>query len=174
MRQQRRDDQPGVVAAECRVRHTRNIWRQSMKMLILRGVAGTYDGKYWPRGALYEEPALEYAKRRGYEGQVLDIQGAAYAGSPQAKSALAEYRRDRTMTALYGFSGGGYNIYNIIHAMKKDEKDRLALVVVLGAPKMSASDYKGSWEVVFRLDPPGGHMDGPRALLAELDAAAKK
>jgi len=27
--------------------------------------------------------------------------------------------------------------------------------------------YRGHWELVYRLDPAGGHMDGPRALLAE-------
>jgi hypothetical protein len=51
-----------------------------MKMLILRGKAGFYDGKDWPRGALYEQPALDYASRRGYEGQVLDMAGVAYTG----------------------------------------------------------------------------------------------
>ena len=139
------------------------------KMLIMRGVAGFYDGRHWPRGAMHEAPALEYAKRRGYDGKVLDISGEAKAGSPQSKLALKEYRRDSTITALYGFSGGGYNIYHVIHGMKKDEKDRLQLVIVLGAPKMKASAVQGSWELVYRIDPPGGHMDGPRALLAELD-----
>ena len=145
-----------------------------MKMLILRGISGFYAGKNWPRGALFEQPALDYASRRGFEGQVLDISGEAYKGSPQAKLALAEYRRDTTITALYGFSGGGYNLYHVIQGMTKDERDRLHLVVVLGAPKTKASAYQGSWEVVYRLDPPGGHMDGPRALLAEWDAAKAK
>jgi hypothetical protein len=142
-----------------------------MKMLILRGIAGHFDGKDWPRGALYEAPALEYASRRGYEGEVLDIAGTAFKNSPQAKMALAEYRRDQTVAALYGFSGGGYNLYHVIKALKEDERDRLQLVVVLGAPKNATTLYKGPWEIVYRLDPPGGHMDGPRALLAEWDAA---
>ena len=145
-----------------------------MKMLILRGKAGFYDGKDWPRGALHEQPALDYASRRGYEGQVLDIKGVAYTGSPQHTTALAEYRRERTITALYGFSAGGYNVRHVIDDLTKDERDRLHLVVVLGAPKTKASAYQGSWEVVYRIDPPGGHMDGPRALLAEWDAAKAK
>ena len=95
-----------------------------MKMLILRGISGFYAGKNWPRGALYEQPALDYASRRGFEGQVLDISGEAYKGSPQAKLALAEYRCDTTITALYGFSGGGYNLYHVIQGMTKDERDR--------------------------------------------------
>jgi hypothetical protein len=141
-----------------------------MKMLILRGKAGFYDGRDWPNGALYEEPALEYARRRGYEGQVLDIKGLAYYGSPQHKLALKEYRRDTTIGALYGFSAGGYNLFHVITDLSKDERGRLQLVVVLGAPERSADSFKGPWELVYRRDPPSGHMDGPRALLAELDA----
>jgi len=48
------------------------------------------------------------------------------------------------------------------------ERARLRLVVVLGAPKNPPNLYKGSWDLVYRTDPPGGHMDGPRALLATL------
>jgi hypothetical protein len=80
--------------------------------------------------------------------------------------ALAEFRRDPSVVALYGFSGGGYNVLHIIHAMSQAERARLRLVVVLGAPKSPANLYEGSWELVYRTDPPGGHMDGPRALLA--------
>ena len=139
-----------------------------MKMLILRGVAGRYDGRDWPRGALYEEPALEYARRKGYAGQVLDVAGATGANSPQTKMALAEFHRDPAVAALYGFSGGGYNVLHIIKALAPAERARLQLVVVLGAPLNPSHLYNGSWELVYRTDPPGGHMDGPRALLATL------
>ena len=91
--------------------------------------------------------------RRGYEGQVLDIAGVADSGSPQHIMALAEFRRDRTITALYGFSAGGYNVLHIIDDMTKDERDRFAMAVVLGAPDNSPSLYKGPWELVYRLDP---------------------
>ena len=138
-----------------------------VKMLILRGIAGHYAGRDWPRGALDEPSALEYARRKGYVGQVLDVAGATGANSPQTQMALAEFNRDPTVTALYGFSGGGYNV---LHIIKTDtERARLRLVVVLGAPRNPASAYEGPWEVVYRIDPPGGHMDGPRALLASLD-----
>jgi len=139
------------------------------KMLILRGVAGRYDGRDWPRGALYEQPALEYARRKGYSGQVLDVAGATGANSPQTRMALAEFRRDLAVTALYGFSGGGYNVLHVIKALAPDERTRLRLVVVLGAaPGNSPNNYKGPWELVYRDNPPGGHMDGPRALLETL------
>jgi len=139
-----------------------------MKMLILRGIAGHHAGHDWPRGALDEPSALEYASRRGYVGQVLDVAGAPGPKSPQTVMAVAEFRRDETVAALYGFSGGGYNVRHIIRALTHDERARIQLVVVLGAPKNPAHLYKGPWELVYRVDPPGGHMDGPRALLASL------
>jgi len=139
-----------------------------MKMLILRGIAGHYAGKDWPRGALDEPPALEYAKRRGYDGQVLDVAGATGANSAQTLMALAEFHRDDSVAALYGFSGGGYNVLHVIKAIPHNEHSRLKLIVVLGAPNNSEDLYKGPWELVYRKDPPGGHMDGPRALLASL------
>ena len=139
-----------------------------MKMLILRGIAGYYAGRDWPRGALDEPPALEYARRRGYVGEVLDVAGTTGPNSPQTKMALHEFHSDTEVSALYGFSGGGYNVLHIIKALPHDELDRLKLVVVLGAPKNPAHLYKGPWELVYRTDPPGGHMDGPRALLATL------
>jgi hypothetical protein len=78
-------------------------------MLILRGIAGRYAGRDWPRGALDEPSALEYARRRGYDGRVLDVAGATGAHSPQTQMALTEFRRDPKAAAIYGFSGGGYN-----------------------------------------------------------------
>ena len=139
-----------------------------MTMLILRGIAGHYAHRDWPRGALDEPPALEYAKRRDYQGRVLDVAGATGAHSPQTQMALAEFRSDESVAALYGFSGGGYNVLHIIHALTAAERERLRLVVVLGAPKNPEHLYKGPWELVYRHDPPGGHMAGPRALLESL------
>jgi uncharacterized protein (TIGR02594 family) len=150
---------PGVAAAPAVAGST---------MLILRGIAGHYAGRDWPRGALDEPPAIEYARRRGYAGHVLDVAGATGPHSPQTQMALAAFRRDPGVTALYGFSGGGYNVLHIIHALTKEERARLRLVVVLGAPKNPASAYQGSWDLVYRTDPPGGHMAGPRALLDSL------
>ena len=137
-------------------------------MLILRGIAGHYSGRDWPRGALDEPPALEYARRRGYEGRVLDVAGATGAHSEQTLMALNQFRSDKAITSIYGFSGGGYNVLHFIRALSSAERERLRLVVVLGAPKSPEHLYKGPWELVYREDPPGGHMAGPRALLASL------
>ncbi len=142
-------------------------------MLILRGIAGNYDGRSWPRGALYEQPALDYARRRGFQGKVLDVAGTSGPRSQQTMMALKEFRDDDDVDALYGFSGGGYNVRHIIEALNDEERKRIRLVVVLGAPKNPPSLYrKGNWELVYRLDPPAGHMAGPAALLAELPATS--
>lgn len=135
-------------------------------MLILRGLAGTYAGRKWPRGALFEQPALEYAKHRGYTGRVLDVAGTpGGANSEQVRQALAAIRGDTDIQALYGFSQGGYNIRHILRALTVPEQIRL--VVVLGAPKNAPALFRGPWELVYRLDPPTGHMDGPAALAKE-------
>ena len=135
-------------------------------MLILRGIAGHYAGRDWPHGALDEPSALFYAWSQGYAGNVLNVPGATGPHSAQTVMALSAFRRDPSVAALYGFSGGGYNVRHILNALTPTEKSRLELVVVLGAPKSPESWYRGTWKLVYRLDPPGGHMDGPRALLA--------
>ena len=142
-----------------------------MKMLILRGKAGTYalpgeKAREWPTGALDEPAALEFARLRGYTPKPLNVAG--YSGGGKAmQMALEEIRKDDEVFALYGFSAGGYTIYHILRALKPKERDRLALVVVLGAPPPPDIHlYRGPWELIFRLNPPAGHMAGPRALLA--------
>ena len=79
-------------------------------MLILRGIANAEN----PRGQLDDEAALAYAGRLGFKGEVLDIAGNAYSGSPQVEKALERIRADRAIAAIYGFSGGGYNARNQI------------------------------------------------------------
>ncbi len=139
-----------------------------MTMLILRGKAGHYGGRDWPRGALDEPSLLEYARRRGYVGRVLDVAGLSGPNSHQTQMALAEFHRNPTVAGLYGFSAGGYNVLHIIKALAPAERARLRLVVVLGAPENRSDLYEGPWDLVYRTDPPRGHMDGPRALLASL------
>ncbi|WP_413993499.1 hypothetical protein ACMDCR_16255 [Labrys okinawensis] len=144
-----------------------------MKMVILRGKAGTYalpgeKPREWPRGALDEAAALDFARLRGYEPKVIDVAGWSAVNSQQMRMAMKEIRADDDVFALYGFSAGGYTIYNILNALKPKEKDRLALVVVLGAPPDPTpfkEDYRGPWELIYRLNPPAGHMAGPRVLL---------
>ena len=73
--------------------------------------------------------------------------------------ALQAIRSDHSIQAIYGFSGGGYNARHVLDLLTDDEKERIRLVVVLGAPGNAPGVYHGPWELVYRLDP--GHMDGP-------------
>lgn len=141
-------------------------------MLILRGIAGHFAGRDWPRGALDEPSALKYAEESGYEGRVLDVDGATGADSRQTQMAIKSIEESPLIQALYGFSGGGYNVRHILRGLSAEAKARLRKVVVLGAPNNPPTMYVGSWELVYRTNPPTGHMDGPRALLAEKQASA--
>jgi hypothetical protein len=52
-------------------------------MLILRGIANAEN----PRGQLDDDSALEYARRLGFEGEVLDVAANARADSLQVTMA---------------------------------------------------------------------------------------
>src|SRR5215469_10855591 len=123
-------------------------------MLILRGIAGTFNGKRYPGGALDEKSAKEYAELRGYLPYVLPVSGETGVNSRQTKAALKEFRKNEGITALYGFSGGGYNIKHILSELSTKEKTRIKLIIVIGAPKQPEVNYKGDWELVYRKDPP--------------------
>lgn len=141
------------------------------KMMILRGIAGTFGGKYYPRGALDETSALEYARRMGYQGFVLDMAGATGSNSEQVQAAMHLLALDKSIKAIYGFSGGGYNVRHVLDQLNDVEIQQIELVVVIGAPNNPPELYNGpedSWQLVYRTDPPEGHMAGPRKLLEEL------
>jgi hypothetical protein len=130
-------------------------------MLILRGVANAGH----PRGQLDDNAALEYARRLGYRGEVLDIAGGT---GTQVKMALDRIRNDEDVTAIYGFSGGGYATQRIWSQLDGDERSRIGKVVVLGSPGVNRGDFPGSTDVVIKGDPPAGHLAGPKALLESL------
>jgi hypothetical protein len=131
-------------------------------MLILRGIANESH----PRGQLDDQAALEYARRLGYRGEVLDIAGN---DSQQITKTLDRIKGDREVTAIYGFSGGGYNTRKIWTRLGKQEKERIRKIVVLGAPGVSEGDFPDAREVIVKQDPPAGHLAGPKALLEELE-----
>jgi hypothetical protein len=136
------------------------------KMLILRGNSDKEGKLYpdekgktipWPDGALHRGAAEEYAGFKGYKPVVLDVPGQPQSQtSPQAKAALKLFLEDpdQAVTAFYGFSGGGYNLYHILQFLATNEKKipdmpennpealhRIDLVVVFGAPKRDRSEY---------------------------------
>jgi hypothetical protein len=144
-------------------------------MLILRGITNLKMWPKYPNGALDEPPALQYASKRGYTGRVLNVSGETGNHSRQTKMALQEFLNDSTITALYGFSGGGYNVYHILNQLATEKRGRLELVVVIGveasklsAHALNANRYNAHWELVYRNDPPRPqtHIDGPQALLS--------
>lgn len=126
------------------------------KMLILRGnstAVGAYPDEQgnkiaWPIGALHVEAASEFARRRGYEPVVLDVPGQPQSEhSPQAKAAMKKFLEDQTVTAFYGFSGGGYNLKHILNHLASNAPEalhRIDLIVVLGAPGQPKSAYDSS------------------------------
>ena len=71
-------------------------------MLILRGISGHFDGRHWASGALHEEPALEYARRRGYVGKVLNVSGETGPDSAQTVRAPEKSGTAATSSRMYG------------------------------------------------------------------------
>ena len=130
-------------------------------MLILRGIANSEH----PRGQLDDQSALEYARRAGFQGEVLDVAGDTGADSPQVGMALERIRRDDTVTAIYGFSGGGYNARQIWKELTAAERERVRKVIVIGSPEVAKADFPESSDVLIKADPPEGHLAGPKVLL---------
>ena len=134
---------------------------QAATMLILRGIAGPQA----PRGQLDDPAALEYARELGYAGEVLDVAGNTGADNAQVKMAVDRIRHDESVTALYGFSGGGYNARRVWNQLNAAERRRIGKIVVIGSPGVAADDFPGSADVIIKADPPAGHMAGPKTLL---------
>jgi hypothetical protein len=82
--------------------------------------------------------------------------------------ALSRIRTDTKVTALYGFSGGGYNARTIWRQLKASERSQMRKVIIIGSPGVSKSDFTGSSNVLIKADPPAGHMAGPKVLLDSL------
>ena len=131
-------------------------------MLILRGVANAQN----PRGQLDDQSAVEYAERLGFQGEVLDVAGNT---SAQIRMALNRIRHDKDVTAIYGFSAGGYGTRQIWSELNAEQRQRIEKIVVIGSPGVDKNDFPGSTDVVVKADPPEGHLAGPRALLESLD-----
>lgn len=130
-------------------------------MLILRGLGAGYA----PKGLLDDESALAYAREQGYIGEVLDVAGEG----PQLQMALDRIRRG-DVTALYGFSRGGYNMPYIWSRMSAEERARIRRIVIVGAPGIAPANFPGMTDVVIQGDPKEGHMNGPKALLLAMRA----
>jgi hypothetical protein len=162
------------------------------KMLILRGNSDTEGKQYpdeqgklvpWPNGALHEKAALAYAACRGRDGEVLPVSGDPLKDgdrdkNPQTMQALRKLQdpdHPHDYDAIYGFSGGGYDVRHILNQLTVEQRKDIKLVVVLGAPpvgkdnKPQKEDFlpekfglpKKSWELVYHVNQDAGEFPTP-------------
>jgi hypothetical protein len=146
------------------------------KMIILRGNSDPkgeqeYPDEFgkpasWPIGALHKQAAEDYARKRDYDPVTLPLEGqqSGYKGK-QVQEFLKQFAGltlgrksyeidmgvtpDSDIHALYGFSGGAYNVYWILNYLAENQPDdlqRINLVVVLGMDKEKKrkADYEWS------------------------------
>jgi hypothetical protein len=156
-------------------------------MLIMRGNSapkdvfeddsGTGNKPAWSKGALHEGPAKEYAVLKGFKPKVLDVTGSSKHGNRDESEgtvmALECFQNHPSVVAFYGFSGGGYNLWHILHKMTPRDRARVRWVTVVGVdPDAPRSKYEsskfpgGSWWLDYspNAEP---HMLGPKRLLEE-------
>jgi len=119
-------------------------------MLILRGI----------QNLLHEAPAIEYAKQMGYTPEVLDASGETGMYSAQTNLALKRIRDGNgDITALYGFSGGGYNALHIWDRLEEDEKKQIKKIVVIGSPGVKYASFAGIEDIIIYNNPDVAHMN---------------
>lgn len=135
-------------------------------MLILRGIASDDS----PRGQLDDDSAKALARKLGFSPEVLDVAADIPAGKSQIQMALERIRQDKHVTALYGFSGGGYNAQIVWAQLSPEQRSRIRKVVVVGSPGVAPAAFPGSKEVIVQDDPPEGHMEGPKVLLQKVSS----
>ena len=58
-------------------------------------------------------------------------------------------RSDGTVTAIYGFSGGGYRARLIWKELSGAERARIRKVIVIGSPQITEADFTGSSDVLI-------------------------
>lgn len=123
-------------------------------MLILRGI----------NNLLHEAPAIEFANMNYYTPEVLHVSGETGVYSAQTRAALERMRKEPQVTALYGFSGGGYNIVHIWDRLTLLERVPIGWLIIIGSPGVDKSHFVGP-KVTYFNDPNTAHMDQPDKLL---------
>jgi len=167
------------------------------KMLILKGNSDT-EGKdfpdeqgrivTWPDGALHEKAAVAYATCRKRIGDVLPVSGDSLKGNRDKNLQTVEALRklqDRDhpddYDAIYGFSGGGYDVLHILNHLTAEQLKKIKLVVVLGAPPVDRNGKpdpngspqkdaflsekfglpKNAWELVYHINEDAAQFPTP-------------
>lgn len=127
------------------------------KMIILKGI----------RSLLDVPSAVETATVLGYEPIVIKSSGENYLGNPQLKESLEVIRKDKNVTGIYGFSGGGYNTRHIFNSLTPTEKKQIKRIIVLGSPGVTKNSFTNV-DVTIVPNSPKGHMDTPRWYLEKI------
>jgi hypothetical protein len=175
----------------CPIKDDNGDWSAPV-MLIMRGNAagpGVYEdenGKTpaWPKGALHDGAAIEYARLLDFNPKVLDVTGSSNHGNRDTSEgtvcALECFRNNTSIVAFYGFSGGGYNLYHILTKMTEDERRRVDWVAVVGVdPDAPPSIYErrnfkgGRWTLDYMANS-GNHMFLPEKFLKRAENNKKK
>ena len=159
------------------------------KMVILPGNADPTGVKQypdekgvparWPDGALHETFAREYARRLGCDAIVVHKSGwPQNETSPQTEAVMDLFRANSDIAALYGFSGGGYNVKHILARLAREwpeDFQGIHLVVVLGSPNSlhngsiyEPSNYDADAEKACRKISRQGSQTGPSMEETEL------
>lgn len=128
-------------------------------MLILKGI----------KNLLHQNPAIDYAIREGFNPEVLDASGEAsgpISGRPQVSAGFKRIE-EGGVTAIYGFSGGGYNAVHIYRDLPQKFKDQIIKIVVLGSPGVTKEDFLGVSDVTIYNNPNVAHMDQPDQFLKD-------
>jgi len=172
----------------CKIKDDDGDWSAPV-MLIMRGNsagAGVYEDEKgntpaWPKGAMHEEPAKEYARLLRYNPKVLDVTGSSNHGDRDTSEgtvmALECFRQFQSVAGFYGFSGGGYNMKHILDNMTETERRRVKWVAVVGvdadAPPSIFDRSKfagGGWQLDY-LPNSGKHMFLPEKFLERAEKA---
>lgn len=119
-------------------------------MLILRGI----------KNLLREAPAKQYAIAMDYTPEVLQASGETGLYSAQVNLAIKRIQRN-DITAIYGFSGGGYNLVHIWSRLNQDHRNQIKKIVVLGAPGVVYKNFAECEDVDIFNNPAIAHMMQP-------------
>jgi len=131
-------------------------------MLYLPGMWSRY-GAVKPEEVAYQVGL--YAQLRGWKFAEIKISGDQRAAQYQA----ALHRIEKgDITALYGFSAGGYNVANLMANMAQTFRAKIKHEIIVGAP--GAMMVHAAPDLVIFKDPPEGHIHGPEKLLAKAEA----
>lgn len=134
------------------------IWASGSRaqtMLFLHGMQSRY-GNVKP--SQVETYAQIYATKRGYKFEAIPISGDNTLA--QRKAAIARIQKGG-ISALYGFSAGGYNIKHVLNGLSPKDRETIKDVTILGSP--GERPIKGITTHIIG-NPPQGHMQGPRVL----------